>query len=89
MNDNTFMKKQKHNNNNKNTEISESDIVVPGYGENNATIVTISRVSYKYNTIRVTIKQNIADLANVGPGDKLEQYYDSEKKCIVLRKLVS
>lgn len=76
--------------NNKVKEVlNESDIVIPGYGEKNATIVTISRVSYKYNTIRVTIKQDIADLACLKAGDKLQEYYDKDKKIIVLRKLAA
>lgn len=70
-----------------NNKISDKDIVVSGYNEANATIVKVSRVSYKYNTIRVTIKQSIADLANIGAGDDLEQYYDSKKGCIVLKKI--
>lgn len=68
-------------------ELSDKDIVVSGYNEPNATIVRVSRVSYKYNTIRVTIKQNIADLAGIKAGDDLEQYYDSKKDIIVLRKV--
>lgn len=67
--------------------MDNNDIVVTGYNEANATIVKVSRVSYKYNTIRVTIKQTIADLAGIDAGDDLEQYYDPKKKCIVLKKI--
>lgn len=68
--------------------ISDKDIVVSGYNAANATIVKVSRVSYKYNTIRVTLKQNIADLAGIKVGDDLEQYYDSKKDIVVLRKVI-
>lgn len=70
-----------------NNKITNDDIVVSGYNEANATIVKVSRVSYKYNTIRVTIKQTIADLAGIDAGDDLEQYFDSKKNCIVLKKI--